>query len=189
MYSERWSPDLRTGDVVGPIRFPLLTGELRAQTKIAALGDPSGGEAESFIVPAQSRHAVILSHDCEFNEGTRDFFLIARLQQIPRNLSEEKLEALRASNDVEARVRNGEEVAALDSFVFSPIPGHLDQEHVTVFWTMTPLPMSRAADLRAVKRAELEHPIRLLLRQKLSLFFARGDEDVPEEDKKLPQDL
>lgn len=185
MYSERWSPSLRTGDVVGPIRFPLLTGDLRVQAKVASLAD-AGGEADSFIVPAKQRYAVVLSHDCEFNEGKRDFFLLARLQRLPHRLPEQDLADLRASNDVEDRVKQGQEVAGLDSFVFSPLAGHFEEEHVSVFWSMTPIPMSRAQDLQAVKRAELEHATRLLLRKKLGLFFVRGSEDIPDEEKKVP---
>jgi hypothetical protein len=134
--------------------------------------------------------AVIVSHDCEFNEGKRNKLLLARLQSVPRNLSPEQLEDLRQSNDIETRIARGLTVAAVDSWLFASVPGAFDDEHVANFGTITPLPMKLSSELLSVKRAELAHAPRVLFRKKLAYFVGRDAEDIPETEKHLqpPQD-
>lgn len=128
---------------------------------------------------------AVVSHDCELNEDKRNKLLIARLQNVQGNLTEAQIEALWASNDVVARVEADETVAAVDSFALQPLPGHFDRPQVVNFATTTPVPMSMKADLATVKKAELTHDFRVLLRKKLAWFFGRDGEDIPDEDKQF----
>lgn len=187
MYSDRWSPRLRQGDIVGPVGLPLLGTQFefiagsRSLTEGAA-SSPTG----KIILEAADVFVAIVSHDCEFNERKRNKLLVARLQNIQGNLTQAQVEALWASNDVAARVEADEPVAAVDSFAVEPLPGQFERPQVINFATTTPLPMSMASDLAEAKKAELVHDVRVLLRNKLAWFFGRDAEDVPDDDKQQP---
>ncbi|PZS10308.1 MAG: hypothetical protein DLM64_08870 [Solirubrobacterales bacterium] len=187
MYSELWSQGLRQGDVVGPIAFPLLGTQFERVSPSESLVDPPPLDASSkIIVPAKASLVVIISHDCEFNEGKRNKLLVARLQSVPGHYTSEQLKALRESNDLEARVTNQLNVAGIDNWMFAPIAEVFDTEQVANFGTTTPLPMKLADELLARKHAELVHEQRVLFRKKLAYFLGRDAEDVPQ-DKKQPR--
>src|SRR4051812_40457558 len=100
MYEARWSPRLRQGDVFGPIFFPLAKRGMRLVTvETSASLEGDAPDVQEAMVSGASRHAVVLSHDCEFNEGKRPFFVVGRIQSLPRDVSEERLEELRLGND------------------------------------------------------------------------------------------
>ena len=188
MYSERWSPRLRQGDILGPLPLPLLGTqfEVVAPTRSLTSGieTSAGGK---IIIDAENVVVAVISHDCEFNDDKRNKLLVARLQNVPGNLDSEQREALRGSNDVAARVEADEAIAGVDSFLLAPLPGRYEQEQVVNFGTITPLPMKMKADLLSVKRAELRHDVRELFRAKLAWFFGRHADDMPD-DQKRPAD-
>jgi len=189
VYSDLWSSRLRQGDIVGPIILPLISKDI---TIVAAAPKLTGLAPEQaftqIIMPAESRLAAILSHDCEFNEEKRNKLLVARIQNVPGNLSEEERERLRASNDVEAllSVDPDARIAGVDGFVLAPLTGVFDTEQVVAFATITSLPMRMKDDLLAAKRAEMVHADRVRLRQKLAWFFGRAGDDLPDSEKSRP---
>ena len=71
---------------------------------------------------------MVISHDCEFNEAKRNKLLVARLQGVQGNLTEEQRGDLRQSNDVEARAQAKLDVAGVNAFVFDPLPGVFEDE-------------------------------------------------------------
>ena len=73
--------------------------------------------------------------------------MVARLQGVQKNLTEEQRAELRESNDVQARSDAKLTVAGVDAFLFEPVPGLFDDEQVANFATITPLPMKMADDL------------------------------------------
>ena len=135
------------------------------------------------VIGGDWRFVAVVSHDCEFNEGKRNKFLVARIERVPGNLTDEQRIDLRESNDVEARADAEKTVAGVDSFVYDPLPGALEDESVASFKTITPLPTSLIDYYVSTKKAELEHEQRLLFRKKLAWFFGRFAEDVPDEEK------
>jgi hypothetical protein len=185
VYSDRWSPGLRQGDIVGKIQLPLLGKKFEVSVDTQSLVAPVSGAAlpRRAFVPIEETFVVVVSHDCEFNEGKRNKLLVARLQRPPGNLDSDQLDALRASNDFEARIRADQPVAGVDNWVFRSLPGVLEVEHVVSFTTITPLPMTMRDDLRSVKRAELLHEERVRFREKLAYFMGRKADDVPDADK------
>jgi hypothetical protein len=189
VYSERWSPTLRQGDILGPVLLPLVGKRHEVISTLGGLADESGADPDRMILTAARRYVAVVSHDCEFNEGKRDRLLLARVQEIPRELTEEQQAALRESNDVEARHDVGKNVAGVDSFLLDPLDGHFENPQVVVFTTITPFPMKTADDLHAEKRAELRHEHRLLLRRKLAWFFLRTQDDVAEDEKRPPSEV
>ena len=184
MYADRWSPGLRQGDVLGTVFLPLLGSDFKI---VAPRGSLTEGLPEQpiqeIIIGGENRFVVVVSHDCEFNEDKRNKLLVARLQNVPGNLSDEERADLRESNNAEARVAEGKEVSGIDNFVFAPLPGAFDSEQIASFTTITPLPMGKREELRAAKWAELNQEHRVLFRKKLGLFFARDAEDIPDEEK------
>lgn len=186
MYSTLWSRGLRQGDIVGEIAFPLLGAQFEVLARSASLVEPPSEPVQRIVVPAPAEYVVVVSHDCEFNEGKRNKLLIARLQAMPGNLAGEQLEALRESNNLEARVANKLSVAGVDSFVFAPIAGVSETELVANFGTITPLPMKLKDQLLDKKRAELLHEHRVFFRKKLAWFVGRDAEDMPDEEKSAP---
>jgi hypothetical protein len=187
LYSDRWSPRLRQGDIIGPIPLPLMGMEVAVGFQSRSLVAPTPGDAElSVTIPAAKVMATVISHDCEFNEGKRNKLLVARLQGVQRNLSAEEREALRASNDVQARSDAGLDIAGVDAFLFSPLAGVFEDEQVANFATITPLPMKMAGDLLDQRRAELDQETRVLFRLKLAWFVGRAADDIPDDEKVDP---
>lgn len=185
MWSEKWSPSLRQGDVIGHILFPLLGTTFDVLSSTRSLAPQSPERGERVVVPAKPELVVIASHDCEFNEGKRNKMLVARIQAIPGNLGEAEREQLRLSNDLAAI--SGGSVSGVDSFVVAPIEGVTDEEKVISFGTLTPLPMKMHDELCSLKCAEMRHEERLKFKRKLGWFLGgRGDEDIPVEDRIEP---
>lgn len=138
----------------------------------------------SVTVPTQSAFVVVISHCCEFNPGKRNRVLLARLEAMPGHLTEEQLDAIRAANDFEPIAEARDSVPGVDNFVFSPLPEAFDHEMVAVFSSSTPFPMKHQDALLGVKRAELEHEVRLLFRKKLAWFVGgRDPNDIDESEK------
>ncbi|HEX3174556.1 MAG TPA: hypothetical protein VHQ43_10135 [Solirubrobacterales bacterium] len=184
MYSSLWSPELRQGDIVGEIFLPTIGTNFQSIVGGTSLtGATEKQQHERVIIGGDYHYLVIVSHCCEFNEGKRNKFLVARLQRPRQNLSSEQYEALRLSNDVEARASSGEPVAGLDSFLLDPVPGSLDEERVASFTSITAVPLSMKEDFRAAKIAELDHGTRILFRAKLAWFFGRTADDIPDAEK------
>jgi hypothetical protein len=187
MYAPLWSPGLRQGDIVGKIFTPTFSGDTRpigAPQSIAS--DVQAQAMESAIIHGESRYAMVVSHDCEFNEGKRNRVLLARIESVQGNLSPEQREALRLSNNVLARAEAELEVAGVDAFMIDPIEHVLPDESIVSFTTIFPFPAKRLGDLVALKRAELEHETRLLFRAKLAWFFGRAADDIASEERIEP---
>jgi len=190
MYADYWCSCLRQGDVIGPIPLPVIPAKpiVTSQTSPVAT---AGAEITGMLVDAKPAYAVILSHDCEFlNEGKAERILLARVQSIDKRADAERMEEIRSSNDVRARLALGGVVHGVDSFLLDPIPGHLDDRKVAAFRTLVSYSNTPATltALYHLKRAELQHSQRLLLKHKLAWFFLRSDEDLPDEEKR-PKDV
>jgi hypothetical protein len=91
-------------------------------------------EQLSFTIQARKAVVAVISHDCEFNERKRNKLLVARLQGVQGNLSDEDRQALRDSNDVQARSDASLTGAAVDSFLFAPVPA----SSRTSMWSTSP---------------------------------------------------
>jgi hypothetical protein len=130
------------------------------------------------VFHAKMQYIAVVSHDCEFNEDKRKHFLVAKVEVLPHELSDEELGMLRLENDIE---RAG--AAALDTFYLDPIEGVFDRPRRINFCTITPFSTESAEEVRLFKRAELDQTTRVQLRTKLGYFFARAAEDVPDDEK------
>lgn len=185
MYSDRWSPALRQGDIIGPINVPLV-GNGKSPEVTAKLVDVERGStdvAERWIINAAPRLVTVISHDCEFNEGKRDRLLVARMTAPTFNRQTVSLEEVIASNDVDGRQRDGLKVHGVDGWVFNPLDGVMEDHQAAAFSTIMPITHALLRQLHAAKKGELTHEQRLLFRRKLAYYFVRSDEDVPEDDK------
>lgn len=186
MYAQGWSPGLRQGDILAEVFFPQVTNQVTVITNTPSLTRPVAERPiTSVILQGEHRFAVVVSHDCEFNEQKRNRLLVARVQSVPGNLTPEQRNELRASNDVESLLALNPDahVAGVDSFLLDPLHGLFADEQVIVFTTITPFPMKMKNELLNSKRAELRHEDRVRLRQKLAWFFGRGGEDLPDDQK------
>ncbi len=184
MYSGKWSPGLRQGDVFGPFPFPYIKATARPVTRAAFEAKP-GAEVEELQIPAGSRFIAVLSHDCEFNEGKRVSFLVARLINLNANLTEAQRQELRAANDA-LEGAEGPIYAVLNTFVVDAIPGVLADAMQIDFASMTSFPMKAVGNCHALKRAELDHEHRVKLRRKLAFYFGRDADDIPDDEKADP---
>lgn len=197
MWSEdRWTPWLRQGDVFGPVDFPLQRsafariGIPASPGAAAALEPQAASVVEPFtsgpqaLIQTTVAYAMVVSHDCEFNPGKRHFFLAARVDRMPHEVRTDRalIDELRAGNDYRARSSEGNPIE-LGAFFLEPIPSALDGElgYVANLTSITPFSMKFKKDLLKLKRAELEHSHRELLRAKLAVFFGRPGGDVPDD--------
>lgn len=189
MYSNRWTPGLRQGDVVGPIIYPKLKGPPQINHRPQGWGDDRKVNL-SLEQPAYERYAVVASHDCEFNDGKRALFLMARLDDLNRDVKQEQVEAIRAANDairIEEKEEGEDEAPPrydyIDTFVFDPVAGAFDTEKLVRFTTLTAWPEDMLDYVISLKRAELEHEYRVRFQRKLAFFLGREADDEPDENK------
>ena len=113
---------------------------------------------------------------------------MARIQNAPRD-KPELVEALRRSNDVEARHAAREQVDGVDSFLLEPLEGEFTRPHVVVFSTIMPFGAGDLKGYQLIKKAELAHEQRLLFRTKLAWYFVRSPNDIDEAEKLPPEEL
>ena len=182
MYASQWSLSLRQGDILGKVRFP------HAKTRFVWVGAGGGLSAATASEPTQAmvevspRYVMVISHDCEFNEGKRTHLLVARIDSVNAKLPPEELDELRRGNDVVAASKDGTPVA-LDSFIIDPLAGHFESHRRVNFTAVASYPMNYRDEALKLKRAELEHEQRLLLRAKIGYFFSRDADDVSDDQK------
>lgn len=189
MYSRLWSPTLRQGDILGPAFLPTIGRTFEWVIEDSSLtGDADARERRKIVIPGEKHYLAVVSHCCEFNEGKRNKFLLARLKSMPGNLNDEERTALRLSNDVAKRAEEDAAIAGVDAFVVEPIHGSFESEQVVAFTTITAFPMAMKDDLAKVKKAELDHAARIQFREKLAWFFGRAADDIPDGEKEEPQD-
>ena len=137
------------------------------------------------IMVSSPRYALVVSHDCDFNEDKRDFFLAVSIHELtPKDRKPERLEKLRLDND--ARRHTAAQQIALRAFLLEPVPGHFDEPRLAVFDTITPIAMKFKAEMLKLKRAEMDHVHRVMLREKLALFISRQQDDIAQELKVRP---
>ena len=181
-----WSQRLRQGDVFGLIDYPSAKAGLQRATSPAA--HPAHGELADpklAIMACSARYAVVVSHDCDFNEGKREYFLAASIHELdPRDRKPERLEKLRLDND--AHRHSPANQIALRGFLLEPVPGCFDEPMLAVFDTITPISMRFKAEKLKLKRAEMDQEHRVQLREKLALFVARAVDDIAHELKVNP---
>lgn len=185
MYSPRWSKRLRQGDVISELLLPTMGKNFGVMTVASGLSTTvSGSVVKQVLIPAEKHSVMVISHCCEFNEGKRNKILVARLQSVRANWSQEKVDALKESNDIKVPTEDGRNIAGVDSFYLDPIEGLLPKAQTAMFTSITPLPMAMKDEILERKIAELHHDTRLLLREKLAWFFGgRTKEDIPDEHK------
>jgi hypothetical protein len=172
--------------VFGLIDYPSAKAGLsRGSTPASAPAHGNIGVANMAIMVSSPRYALVVSHDCDFNEDKRDFFLAASLHELtPKDRKPERLEKLRLDND--ARRHTAAHQIALRAFLIEPIAGHFDEPQLAVFDTITPIAMKFKAEMLKLKRAEMDHEHRVMLREKLALFVARQQDDIAQELKVTP---
>ena len=162
----------------------MLSADLRQiarQSGWVAPEDATGLETTGdVIVPCKEMLGIVLSHDCEFNEGKRSHFVMARVHR-PGG-KDVDIDELRAGNDIRSAADDGRAVA-YDTFLLEPCPEVFDEPHIANFPTMMSLPMKVRDVVLGLKRAELGHETRVQLREKVALFFGRAADDVPDGDK------
>jgi hypothetical protein len=139
-------------------------------------------QASAVEVPTKVVYAIVISHDCEFNEGKRDQFLAARTRQLDPRLEDDEIDALRLGNRILDATAT-EVSIAVDTFFLEPIPGRFEEPRIVDFCTITPFPMKLLNEAMRCKCAELQQEHRVYLREKLALFFGRQADDVPEDQK------
>jgi hypothetical protein len=184
MYSERWSPGLRQGDIFGRVPYPLTRSAQRQRVSVTG-GFAARAEDQELghLVKTDHRYVMVLSHDCEFNEDKRLQFLVARVEELSAKLTPAELSLLKDGNDIEAASAAGKQVA-VDIFFLDPYKGLFDAPMRVNFCTMSSFSMDLADEASRLKQAELLQEERVRLRRKLGYFFGRDTEDISDADKR-----
>jgi hypothetical protein len=132
-------------------------------------------------MPTARRHVVVVSHDCDFNKGNRQYFLVAKLIDLSRDQkAPETLEHMRTGNDARARTADGKPIG-LNMFILDPVPGALDEHMIASFELIMPVSVSFREALFKHKVAEMADDHRKLLRAKLSYFLGRPADDISDD--------
>lgn len=172
---------MRQGDVFGLVDFPSAKAGIQRGFSPATAPTHAAIEVPNVAIMASSaRYALVVSHDCDFNEGKRDFFLTASVHDLtPQDKKPERLAKLRLDNDADRHTSANQ--IALRGFLLEPLPGIFDEPKMAVFDTITPIAMKFRSDMLRLKRAEMSHEHRVMLRKKLGLFVAREENDIADE--------
>jgi hypothetical protein len=188
LWSPLWSHRLRQGDIFGLIDYPSAkAGISRGTSPPGAPVHTKIDKPNMAIMVSSPRYALVISHDCDFNEGKRDFFLAASIHELDRrDRKPERLEKLRRDNN--ARSHTPANQIALKGFLLEPVPGHFEEPMLALFETITPIAMKFKVDMLKLKRAEMNHAHRVMLREKLMLFAGRQEDDIPDNLKASPPD-
>jgi hypothetical protein len=88
----------------------------------------------------------------------------------------------RITNDYAKAVEEGVPVP-LDTFYLEPVEGTFDRPMRANFACLASLPMELRDTALRLKRAELLHPHRVMLRGRLGVFFGRTADYLPDEEK------
>jgi hypothetical protein len=181
VYVARWSRNLRQGDIFGLTLYPKLKSQPRIARTHGWQVDAEQAIALEYL--ADEQYAVVISHCCEFSEGKRERFLIARTQKFPPRMEPEMRATIEASN---AAVRVDEDQPErrewLEFFVLDPVVGCFDDDKRLVdFTTIMSVHKTMISHIKDMKKAELEQPHREQFRKKLGLFLARDADDVKED--------
>ena len=124
---------------------------------------------------------MVVSHDCDFNEGNREFFLVARVQELSRGQKvPDKLDHMKKGNDPRARTAAGKPIG-LNMFVLDPVPGTLGEHAIGNFELIIPVAVRFRGDLFKLKIAEMDDQHRKWLRKKLAIFVGRPEDDILDE--------
>jgi hypothetical protein len=149
------------------------------------MGSSTESKPEMSVVSIKQQFVMVLSHDCEFNEGKRHYFMVGRIDGFPGKISEEQLLLVQAGNDIATAIKKELKIP-LDVFYLEPLGGVFDKPQYVNFGAATFMSMDFTKEALAQKRAELLHEHRVLLRTKLGYFFGRPADDIPDEEKKPP---
>jgi hypothetical protein len=183
VYADRWSQRLRQGDVIDRLLLPTIGKSYDVISKGSGFSGTADSPVKKLVIDGEEHFWVVVSHCCEFNEDKRNKFLVARMQTIRGDYTPEQIAEVRESNDIKVPTADGRDIQAVNSFLFEPITGYFGKEKVAMFDSITAVPMAMHAVFVEKKIAELEHPTRLLFREKAAWFFGRQAEDIPDEEK------
>jgi hypothetical protein len=138
------------------------------------------------MMPTARRHVVIVSHDCDFNKGNRQYFLVAKLIDLSRDQKiPETLEHMTTGNDARARTVDGKPIG-LNMFIIDPVPDVLEEHMIASFELIMPVAVGFREALFKRKVAEMADDHRKLLRAKLAYFVGRPEDDISD-DLKVPK--
>jgi hypothetical protein len=185
VYSDRWSSQLRQGDIFGEIPLPLLKGKEVYGYSGGLAGTPQQIPVHVQI-PTPPRWVIVVSHDCEFNEDKRTHFVVARIDSINPKTEPEEIEQLKYANDYARAVADKKQIP-LDTFYLEPVEGAFEVAMRANFACLASLPMDYCEEALRLKQAELAHEQRILFRRKVGVFFGRDADDAPD-DTKRPAD-
>jgi hypothetical protein len=190
------SPDLtvlRQGDVISNIVFPKFSlKEMRLLYKVEASENPAFGD--EVILKTSTQFAAVLSQCCEFNEGKRKSFSLARIVGLGErthpalrvfgvNLAEivpwnrlaprqRDLEALLRANSVEA-----DRPQHVNVYTLRPDGQHLAEPHLVDFSRVFSVHIAEKERVLARKVLQLDSSHRREFQLKLAYFYARSAED------------
>jgi hypothetical protein len=187
VYAALWSRDLRQGDVFGLTLYPKLKNQPQIVQKPKGWA-PGAGSEVALEYPADKQYAVVISHCCEFREGKRERFLIARVQKFPERMESEMRAAIEASNAaVRVDEHQPERREWLEFFVLDPVAGCFEDKRLVDFTTIMSVNKAMRGHIDDEKKAELEQPYREQFRKKLGLFLARDAPDVKQDRRIEPR--
>lgn len=193
------SPDtsrLRQGDVLGEFYFPRFSfGAVHLLHAFADDGSLTFDDRAQLSV--QRGPAVVISQCCEFNEGKRNAFSLARLVSVRRRLAE--LERTRGLNiarlvplakssyrgrevtptlvrDLEAANEidpDADQNAAVNVYLYRADGTVLTEPHIADFSEVISIRIADSERLKKQKRLELEPAFRRQFQLKLAYFYGR----------------
>lgn len=181
---------MRQGDIIGPLPFP----KVQKRPQLIARPDTweqDAGVLSSLEYAAGEEYCMVISHDCEFTEAKRERFIVARIQEIDKRWSDEKMALLLKSNTPVPDRDNPEKkrFAFIETYILDPLEHCWDEPRMVDFTAVMTLPRKPMFTwAKEAKRAELEHDRRLELRVKVAYFFGREPEgeDLPDHEKIAP---
>jgi hypothetical protein len=189
MYEAVLEDSLRQGDVIKGIYFPRYSlPTLSLLHKLDKEGTPAFEDRA--LVKAQHAFAVVLSQCCEFQEGKRNAFSLARLfdvkslllnrvtswginlaQLLPARYQQLAVDQLRIANHV--NVDHPEETKAINGYFYDAHGAILTEPYFVDFTQVFSVDMKDSSKILKLKVLQLDNEHRLEFQLKLGYFYTR----------------
>lgn len=167
MYEENFNRGwLYIGDILSGLKLPNLKKD-----EFHLVSQSNDDKTYSVRLMMPTDFFVYLSHECDFNENKRQYFILAPMFGIPADVRRrtDDFHRLINSNDVKAHPNY------LNLFYYSPSPPRFSEDKLMDFTRVISVPVTLRQQLLESKVLELTLKNRLLIKDKLGYYFSHEE--------------
>lgn len=160
---------LYPGDIICDLNLPNL------KTDAFQMVSHNDGQKYSVRLMMTNKYFVYLSHECDYNDDKRQFFLLTPMLGIDQKIrrSKDNFDRVISSNDVKQHPHY------LNQFYFEPNPPVFPEDKVIDFTRIISFSVKEKDGLLKNKCSQLKQEIRNLLKTKMGYYFVHSQQVTP----------